>query len=904
MASPFINQPIFIPPIFKGDGEVRALLRQYDWSEFPYGPPEQWPAIIQTTIAMVLNAKTPISFWWGPELRYFYNDTYTALIGERHPSALTKPFWDSWQEIKEPLMPILQRSLEGEFQSVENMEFKIQRQGSLRPAYFTFSLLPVRDDQGTVLGILNPSAESTARIVVARAQEFQLELADRIRLIADPNDIISAACEVLGRHLGVALVGYLEVDESGQQGFLRRDWTNGELPSMAGQTLHLSAFGPDLANEVRQGHILAIENVETDKRSAGYTQIYAASGTQSYVAIPLVKGGKLLSIVCLHEAKPRHWTECDVALSKEMVDRTWAAVESARAQAQQRETAERLQFVLNSAQIGEWHLDLTSGKIMRSLRHDQCFGYNELLPEWSLELSLQHTHPNDRARVTETLDKAIEELSDWHFECRVIWPDHSVHWISAHGSVNAVNGHPTHMTGIIFDITERKEADEKLRHAAMHDPLTGLPNRAMLFEYAEHLLPHNRRNNRCAAVLFIDLDRFKPINDTHGHEIGDQLLKEIANRISRTLRADDIVSRLGGDEFVVLLQDICESNHAGEATRHIVDKLSKPFYINGLALSISASIGISTFPNDAQDIDTLISQADAAMYQAKQAGRNNYQFYSPEIDAGIRPRIAIEQQLKTALHTSAFHLCYQPVLDLNNGEVVSVEALLRLQYADIGPDYFIPIAESTGIINPIGQWVMQEASRQYKTWISNGLPAIPIAVNVSVVEFRDKRFVDRFKRLLEESDIEPKALQLELTETAVMDDVDHAISVLTQLQAMGVKILLDDFGTGHSSLFYLANLPLNKIKIDKAFVSSFENDVASRAVTDAMLALGRTLNLDVVAEGIESVAALNYFRTHGCHQGQGYLLSKPLSGQDFEPWYFNHQSQPKRPGWEKLWGAH
>jgi len=896
-----MNEPIYTPSLFDGEGEVSAILRQCDWSSFPYGPPPAWPGIMQTTIAMVLRSRTPISFWWGPELRYFYNDAYAVLIGEKHPSALTRPFWDSWQEIKEPLMPIVQGALDGEFQSIENMGLMIERQGRPQTAYYTFSLLPVRDDQGKVIGILNPAVETTERIIANRAREFQLELADRIRPIADPNDIISAACEVLGRHLGVALVGYLEVDETGQHGFLRRDWTNGALPSMAGQTLHLDAFGPDLADEVREGRILAIDDVATDRRSASYTEIYAASGTKSYVAIPLVKGSKLLSIVCLHEPRPRHWTEHDIALAQEMVDRTWAAVESARAQAQQRETAERLQFVLKAAQIGEWHLDLSTRRAVRSLRHDQCFGYDELLPEWDVELALGHIHPADRARVKETFNKAIKELSDWHFECRVIWPDQSVHWISAHGSVYAVNGQPTHMTGIVFDITERKEADEKLRHAAMHDPLTGLPNRAMLFEYAEHLLPHNRRNNRCAAVLFIDLDRFKPINDTHGHEIGDQLLKEIANRLSRSLRAEDIVTRLGGDEFVVLLQDICEINHAGEATRHIVERLSKPFYINGLTLSLSASIGISTFPNDAQDIDTLISQADAAMYQAKQAGRNNYQFYSPEIDASMRPRIAIEQQLKTALHTSAFHLCYQPVVDLTNGEIVSVEALLRMQYADIGPDYFIPIAESTGIINPIGQWVMQEASRQYKTWMAHGLPSIPIAVNVSVVEFRDKQFVERFKKLLEEAEIEPRALQLELTETAVMDDVDHAISVLTQLQAMGVQILLDDFGTGHSSLFYLANLPLNKIKIDKAFVASFENDVASRAVTDAMLALGRTLNLDVVAEGIESMAALNYFRTHGCNQAQGYLLSKPLGGDEFESWYFNHQTHPKLRGWDKFW---
>lgn len=892
------------PFSFEGEGEVRSLLRTRDWSDFPYGPPEQWPLIIQATISMVLNSKTPISFWWGQELRYFYNDAYTALIGEKHPTALTSPFWDNWQEIKETLMPLLQKSLAGDFQSVENMKFMVNRQDNLEPAYYTFSLLPVRNDQGLVLGILNPGIETTARIVATRAQEFQLELADRIRPIADPNDIISAACEVLGRHLNVALVGYLEVDDSGQHGFLRRDWTNGELPSMAGQTLHLDAFGPDLADEVRRGHILAIDNVATDSRSAEYTETYSASGTKSYVAIPLVKGGRLLSIVCMHEPQPRHWIENDIALAQAMVDRTWIAVETARAQLQQRETAERLQFVLDAAQIGEWHLDLTNGRVIRSLRHDQCFGYNGPVPEWGVDTALAHIHPADRLHVKEAFDKAIRDITSWHYECRVIWPDHSVHWLSAHGSVYATNGQPTHMAGIVFDITERKEADEKLRHAAMHDPLTGLPNRAMLFEYAEHLLPLNKRNHRCAAVLFIDLDRFKPINDTHGHEIGDQILKEAAERLSHTLRAEDIVTRLGGDEFVVLLQDVCEVIRAAEVTRHIVDKLSRPFHINDLALSISASIGISTFPRDGQDIDTLISRADSAMYQAKQMGRNNYQFYSPEFDAGTQPQLAIEQQLKRALHTSTFHLCYQPVLDLHNGEVVSVEALLRLQYVDISPGSFIPIAESTGIINPIGHWVMQEASRQYKAWIAKGLPPIPIAVNVSVVEFRDKSFVERFKRLIQEVDIEPDALQLELTETAVMDDVEHAISVLTQLQAMGVKILLDDFGTGHSSLFYLANLPLDKIKIDKAFVSRLESDVASRAVTDAMLALGRTLNLDVVAEGIESPAALDYFRANGCQQAQGFLISKPLAGEEFESWYFDHQAQPKYPGWDRFLDAH
>jgi diguanylate cyclase (GGDEF)-like protein len=549
---------------------------------------------------------------------------------------------------------------------------------------------------------------------------------------------------------------------------------------------------------------------------------------------------------------------------------------------------ERLQFVMDSAQIGEWDLDLLNDTAYRSLRHDQCFGYFEPIPEWGFEKFIQHVHPQDRAWVKQVFEKAIQNIESWHLECRVIWPDGSEHWIAAHGSVYEVEGKPGRMAGIVLDITKRKQAEEKVRHAALHDPLTNLPNRSMLFEYAEHLLPLNRRTRRKAAVLFMDLDRFKPINDMHGHEVGDMVLTHIARRLATCLRAEDIVTRLGGDEFVILVQDISDATYAAEVTRHILDKLNEPYLIGELTLSLSASIGISIFPTDGDNIDALISHADAAMYQAKQQGRNNFQFYSPALDDGRYLQLAIEQQLKAALHRSTFHLCYQPVIDLKTGAVVSVEALLRWQNADIGPECFVPIAEATGIINPIGRWVLQEASRQHKTWIENGLPSIPIAVNVSAVEFRDKDFVSRFVQLMSEYGIAADALQLELTETAVMDDIDHAVSVLTRLKTMGVKILLDDFGTGHSSLSHLANLPLNKIKIDKTFISRLEHDVASRAVTDAMLALGNTLNLDVIAEGIESRALLDYVQALGCQQAQGYFVSKPMDGKSFESWYFTH----------------
>lgn len=455
------------------------------------------------------------------------------------------------------------------------------------------------------------------------------------------------------------------------------------------------------------------------------------------------------------------------------------------------------------------------------------------------------------------------------------------------------NEQEPHKVALLFkDITEQKQAEEKARHASLHDPLTSLPNRAMLYEYAGHLLPRNKRNHQCTAVLFFDLDRFKPINDSHGHELGDAILKEVANRIFGCIRAEDIAIRLGGDEFVVLLHDIKAAAYAAEITRHIIAKIHEPYHVGDLTLSLSASVGISIFPNDGADIGTLLSHADIAMYQAKQRGRNNFQFYSAEFATGTKLQATIEQQLKSALSDNTFHLCYQPVVDVRTGEIVSVEALLRWQNTEIGPDLFVPIAEATGIINPIGRWLLEEASQQYKTWIDHGLLPTPIAVNVSVVEFRDKDFINRFEAVVRKHGISWNALQVEVTETAVMDELDHAVTLLSQLKERGITVLLDDFGTGHSSLAYLARLPLSKVKIDKSFIAGLENDIASRAVTDAMIALGRTLNLEVVAEGIESKVALDYIYSHGCAQAQGFYLGKPMSGDSFESWYWEHEKRP------------
>lgn len=448
---------------------------------------------------------------------------------------------------------------------------------------------------------------------------------------------------------------------------------------------------------------------------------------------------------------------------------------------------------------------------------------------------------------------------------------------------------------IFHDFTERKLAEDKARQAALHDPLTNLPNRALLFEYAPHVLGGARRMHESVAFMFVDLDRFKPINDIHGHETGDEVLRQVAQRFADNVREEDMVFRLGGDEFLILLPRIKDVSVASELALHILDMLHRPYRIGHLELTLSASLGISLYPGDGKEIDALINHADAAMYHAKQLGRNGYQFYSPEMSEQTEGQSVIEQQLRQAIAHNEFCLFYQPVVDVVSGEVMSVEALIRWPGKSAGPSRFVPIAEASGLIGPVGEWVFSEACRQYLRWRRAGLPAVPIAVNVSSVQFKRKGLVDYLVRMLAAHGLTSAALQVELTETALMDDIEHAVRVLGALKELGIMISLDDFGTGYSSLSYLSRLPLDKIKIDQAFVQRIETDTAGRAITDAIIALGRTLGLQIVAEGIESEAVLTYLRKQGCHQAQGFHVCMPLSGDELALWYRDHLQQRAGP---------
>jgi diguanylate cyclase (GGDEF)-like protein/PAS domain S-box-containing protein len=429
--------------------------------------------------------------------------------------------------------------------------------------------------------------------------------------------------------------------------------------------------------------------------------------------------------------------------------------------------------------------------------------------------------------------------------------------------------------GIVRDQTDQKKAEQDAVAAALHDPLTGLPNRVLLFDYSLHLFDASRGHEKQGAMLFVDLDRFKLVNDLHGHQIGDELLQVVAARLKSEARESDQVFRLGGDEFLILMPEINDSSDAAILAQRLTETLSDPFSIGGVELQISASTGIALYPRDGDDLLSLLNAADHAMYNAKESGKNRWRFYSASLSERLHEQLHMQSQLRTALARSEFEVFYQPIADIGSGRLVSFEALLRWPAGGVGPERFIPAAEAVGQIIPMGDWVIDQACGIQRRWQDMGYPIIPVAVNISALQLRQPDFLKKLHETLQKHQLEPGALHIELTESTVLEDVEHAIRVLTDLREAGIRISLDDFGTGFSSLSYLSRLPIDKIKIDKSFVQHVMDDTPSRAVTEAIITLGRRLNLEIVAEGIEDEITLNIMQGLGCHQAQGFFIGHP-----------------------------
>jgi diguanylate cyclase (GGDEF)-like protein/PAS domain S-box-containing protein len=435
---------------------------------------------------------------------------------------------------------------------------------------------------------------------------------------------------------------------------------------------------------------------------------------------------------------------------------------------------------------------------------------------------------------------------------------------------------------ILSDITDRKRVEEHTRHLAEHDFLTDLPNRVLFLDRLHQALATARRRNTKLAVMFLDLDRFKAINDSFGHQVGDSVLKEVAARLSKCVRGVDTVSRQGGDEFVVILADIGGVDQAAHVAGSVMQAVSQPIAIGEHEIGLSVSIGISICPSDGEDVDTLLKNADVAMYHAKQNGRNAFQFFSPAMNAHVIERVQIENKLRLALANNEFVLEYQPEISIATGLTIGVEALIRWRHPERGlllPDQFIPVAEECGLIVPIGEWVLRQACQQARTWRDRGFPVV-VAVNLSSVQFIHNNLVGCVDEALRSSGLAPQFLDLEITEAVIMNGDDATIATVNALRQRGVALTIDDFGTGYSSLSHLRRFPLSKLKIDRSFVDDITRDPADAAIIPAIIAVARSLKLRVIAEGVETAEQLRFLQQHGCDEYQGYYASMASADPD------------------------
>ena len=445
-------------------------------------------------------------------------------------------------------------------------------------------------------------------------------------------------------------------------------------------------------------------------------------------------------------------------------------------------------------------------------------------------------------------------------------------------------GKITHFVSTGKDISERIQVQERLQHMAHHDALTDLPNRNLFLDRLQQSLTRARWHNRLVAVMFLDLDRFKNINDTLGHTVGDQLLLQLSERLGNSVRDGDTIGRFGGDEFAILLDDIDSDNHISALAEKLLATLTKSFRINKQELFVTASIGISIFPNDGEDSDTLLRNADVAMYRAKDLGKNNYQFYSDDLSARIFERMTLETHLRHALERNEFILYYQPQIDTRTQKIMGVEALLRWQHPEFGlvtPNNIVPLMEETGLIEKVGRWVLETACRQSRSWHDAGWSYLHLSVNISSRQFNDPDFISSVHEIITTTGINPEFLELELTESMLMRNASATINALNSLNALGVRFAIDDFGTGYSSLSYLRRFPIDTIKIDRSFIHDVTDNPDDAAIASAIIVMAQSLSLNVIAEGVENQQQLEFLSSRDCHYLQGNLFSRPLPAEEF-----------------------
>jgi diguanylate cyclase (GGDEF)-like protein len=566
-----------------------------------------------------------------------------------------------------------------------------------------------------------------------------------------------------------------------------------------------------------------------------------------------------------------------------------------------RKSQAKLDDAQRIARLGNWEWNVKSDVMVWSREFARVLGFNENSRQGSWSQFLEKVSENHRFLMNQAVQHSIEEATEFSYEFAITGADSREKIIRIESEPRKNDtGECTCMLGTVQDITEYTNAQKQIHDLAYYDLVTGLPNRAQLYENLAYALKVSDRLHSQFALLFLDLDHFKNVNDTLGHDAGDDLLRQVSDRLASVLRESDVMSapskdagtkhtvaRIGGDEFVVLLPNVTKAVDVAKVAERIGVTVSAPYTIHDVDVAITTTIGISLYPSDGRDAETLMKHADVAMYHAKENGRNGFQFYSKSIHDHALARFSMERELRSAIKNNELALMYQPKIALATGAAVGVEALLRWNHPERGaipPDEFLPVAEETGLIVVLGQWVLKESAYQMQQWIEQGLGAFSVAVNCSPAQFTRGNIISDISHALEYSGLDPKLLEIELTENLFLNNIDKGIEILKSMKQLGVQIAVDDFGTGFSSLSYLKRLPADKLKIDQSFVKDLHVDKGDSAIVAAIVTLSQNLGLKVIAEGVENQQQMDILRGFNCNEVQGYHVCYPLTADEFAEW--------------------
>ena len=667
------------------------------------------------------------------------------------------------------------------------------------------------------------------------------------------------------------------------------------LPAAYSRAIDGGAIGPRAGScgtaAFRREQVLAAD-IEIDPLWADYRELAAAHGLRACWSTPIFDANRrVLGTFALYFRAPALPTDRHAQLI-EMATHTAAIAianmksERERVNLMQALYASESMFrsIFENAAIGVTLTDMQRRFVRCNPAFARLLGYTE--SEIVGRSFAEFTHPEDVSANEESYRSLTAgEIDHFALDKRYLRKDGGVVWVRLTVSLvpsDATSGPFT--IGMMEDVTSRKEAEARIRYLATHDGLTDLPNRNLMQDRIAQAIGHARRGGRQIALMYLDLDRFKVINEGFGHPFGDAVIRSAAERLKSLVRESDALARHSGDEFLILLADLRKSADVYVVAQKVLDGFAQPFSLEGREVFVGASIGVSTFPNDATDADSLVANASAAMFRAKDLGRNTYQFFTREMSAEVLRRVGLESKLRVAIAHKELHLAYQPKVDLASGAITGCEALLRWTHPELGavsPGQFIPVAEESGLIVPIGDWVLRVACAQCKAWTDAGLPPITMSVNLSARQFLQQDVVAWVLDALEQTGLAPTQLELELTESLIAQDTEKVIATINQLKKRGVRHSIDDFGTGYSSLSYLKRFRVDTLKIDQSFVRHMHQERDDAAIVLAIISLSHSLGLQVIAEGVERFEDCGFLRQHGCDEMQGYYFSKPLPAKEF-----------------------